>query len=237
MDGTVPPPDGPAPPDGAPPPDGVVPPPGDALPPLDGSPDQAVPSCLVTFTVKGVRWDAPEGGVDAQVTGRAVRLVGDAANIGSWTPTAGAVLTETSPGTWSGTVTFRDQQLTEFKFVKLDGITPEWETWTPFDSNRSFYVECFADGGAARDAADAGTDADAFGVADGSGDRAADGDAAMNDASGDTQDGPRGDAGAFDADTNAQDSGATGDGRVVAVPARGRSYVGDFGVRPPDATK
>jgi hypothetical protein len=93
-DVTVPPADGQAPPDGPPPPDGVSPPDGaspDVLPPpIDAPSDPMVTSCLVTFTVGGVRWDAPEGGSDAQVPGRVVRLVGDAANLGSWAPTAGS---------------------------------------------------------------------------------------------------------------------------------------------------
>ena len=48
---------------------------------------------------------------------------------------------------------FRDQQLTEFKFVKLEGRRP-WENWLPYDSNQSLRVECFGDAGAS-DAADA----------------------------------------------------------------------------------
>jgi hypothetical protein len=222
-----------------------LPPPGDAPPPppFDAGPDLAIPSCLVTFTVNGIRWDAPEGGADAQVTGRVVRLVGDAANIGSWTPTAGVLLTETAPGTWSGTATFRDQQLTEFKFVKLDGITPEWENWLPYDSNRSLHVECLDDGGVLRDVAAA--DGDASTLADGPADRmTGDGtpsndvgsDATSNDGSGDgAAEGGSNDGGARDG--NVQDSGVAGDGQLIPVPARGRTYVGTFGVRPPDATK
>jgi hypothetical protein len=228
-DVTIPPLDGPATPDVTVPPD--APPP----PPIDSTPDQTVPSCLVTFTVNGVHWDAPEGGADAPVTGRVVRLVGDAANIGSWTPTAGALLAETGFGTWSGTATFRDQQLIEFKFVKLEGITPEWETWIPFDSNRSLRVECFGDGGVLRDAADAGAAHDA--MIDGPVDGAIDADVASDTASGDGPSEGAADGGIIDANTDAQDAAGPSDGRVVPVPARGLRYVGDFGVRPPDATK
>ena len=246
LDTTSPPGDGALPPpDGSTPPDGTIPPSNDAPPPpLDVTPDQSAPSCVVTFTVNGVRWDAPEGG-DAQVSGRAVRLVGDAANIGSWAPTAGVLLTETSTGTWSGTATFFDQQLTEFKFVKLEGVTPEWETWAPFDSNRSLRVECFGDGGVLRDAADAAADSDAFSPSDGTADRS-DGDAAAldvfgdgvnSDGTSDAADGASSDAGALDGNSDVQDSRGPGDGRVVPVPARGRIYVGEFGVRPADATK
>ena len=204
------------------------PPPSDAPPPLDVAVDTTVPSCVVTFTVSSVRWDAPEGGPDAQAGARVVRLVGDAANIGSWAPTAGVLLAETVPGTWSGTAVFRDQQITEFKFVKVEGVTPEWETWTPYDSNRSLRVECFGDGGVSGDAADAGT------VGDAPADRA-DGDGAPADVVSDAPALP--DAGQSDADGGAQDAGAPGDVRVVPVPARGKTYAGVFGVRPPDATK
>ena len=244
-----PPPDVAVPPsDGSPPPpDGISPPPIDSPPPppVDVTPDQAIASCLVSFTVNGVTWSTPEGGTgDAQSPGRLVRLVGDAANLGSWMPTAGVLLTEISPGTWSGTTTFRDQQLTEFKFVKLEGATPEWENWLPYDSNRSLRVECFGDAGAS-DAADA----DATTATDGFADRAADADAAAtsdvasdqssSDGSIDSADGAGTDAATADGivtDAPA-DAGAPSDVRVVPVPARGRTYVGAFGVRPADATK
>jgi hypothetical protein len=238
-DGTVPPPDATSPPS-----DGTVPPRNDGSlpPPIDAGPDQTVSSCLVTFTVNGVQWALPEGGADAQVTGRVVRLVGDATNIGAWAPAAGVVLTETAPGIWSGTATFRDQQLTEFKFVKLEGATPEWESWLPYDSNRSLRVECFGDGGVFADAADA-ADGDVFTVTDGATDSATDhdgppaadvaGDAGASDGASDGS----ADGGATDANADVQDSGAPGDAGVVPVPARGRAYVGVFGVRPLDATK
>jgi hypothetical protein len=240
-DTSSPPPDSGAPPsDGARPPDGIIPPPSDAPPRFDAGTDQTAPSCLVTFTVNGVSWSAPEGGADARGT-RVVRLVGDAPNIGAWAPTAGVLLGETAPGTWSGTATFRDQQLTEFKFVKLDGITPEWESWLPFDSNRSLRVECSADGGVLRDAADVGADNDAFIGADAAADMGADGDGVPPDAAVDTRasDTASGslDGDAADGGRDAPDSSAPGDGGVVPVPARGRSYVGSFGVRPLDATK
>jgi hypothetical protein len=45
------------------------------------------------------------------------------------------------------------------------------------------------------------------------------------------------DGGAVDAITDVPEGGAPGDGRVVPVPARGRTYLGVFGVRPADATK
>jgi hypothetical protein len=231
-DVTVPPPDVGS-PEVGPPLDHTVPPPIDAPPPPPDVMDVAPPpSCSVTFTVSGVQWGTPEGGADAQAGARVVRLVGDAANIGSWTPTAGVLLAETSPGTWTGTAVFRDQQITEFKFVKLEGITPEWETWTPFDSNRSLRVECFGDGGTTGDAGgDVVADAP-FDRADGDG---ANADAASHDA---TSDAPfSADAVAADADAGAQDAGAPGDVLVVPVPARGKSYTGVFGVRPPDATK
>jgi hypothetical protein len=225
------------PPDGARPPDGTLPPPGDAPPRLDAATDPTAVSCLVTFTVNGVSWSAPEGGADAQGA-RVVRLVGDAPNIGSWAPTAGVLLGETAPGTWSAAATFRDQQLTEFKFVKLDGITPEWESWLPFDSNRSLRVECSADGGVLRDASDVGAANDAFTAIDAAADRGADGappDAAADTASSDAAE--SGSVDAADAARDAQDSSAPGDGGAVPNPARGRSYVGSFGVRPLDATK
>ena len=235
----VPLPDGSMPPSDAPPP-----------PPVDALPDQVVVTCLVTFTVNGVSWDPPDGGLsDAQVAGRVVRLVGDAVNIGSWVPTSGVLLTETTPGTWSGTATFRDQQLTEFKFVKMEGTTPEWENWLPYDSNRSLRVECEGDAGVLRDAADV-TASDAT-ASDGERDaRVAD--ATSTDAGGDapSQDGQSdGGMDAFAGDASAdggadandggtsQDGGAPSDGRVIPVPARGQRYGGTFGVRPGDATK
>jgi hypothetical protein len=232
-------------------PDGSMPPP-DAPPPppVDAPPDQVVATCLVTFTVNGVSWAPPEGGLpDAQVAGRVVRLVGDAVNIGSWAPTAGLLLTETTPGTWSGTTSFRDQQLTEFKFVKLEGATPEWENWLPYDSNRSLRVECEGDAGVLRDAADV-TASDAT-PTDGESDTRG-GDATSSDAGGDipNHDGPSdggADGAASDATADAgadandggtlQDGGAVSDGPVIPVPARGQRYVGTFGVRPADATK
>jgi hypothetical protein len=223
------------------PPDGSGPPPLDApLPPPDGTPDQLIASCLVSFTVHGVVWQAPEAGAgDAQSPGRMVRLVGDATNLGSWAPAAGVLLTEISAGTWSGTASFRDQQLTEFKFVKLQGTTPEWETWLPFDSNRSLRVECFGDAGVAGDAVDATTTTDV------ASDRAVRDDAPASDAVADrgdnsidaASDGPTGDATPVDATADAIDAAAPSDAMVVPVPARGRTYVGVFGVRPPDATK
>ena len=247
-DVTVPPPDV-----TEPPPDAGVPEIGPPLdrnpppPPVDGPPPppdtatdvQPPATCVVTFTVSGVHWNAPEGGPDAQAGARVVRLVGDAANIGSWTPTAGVLLAETVSGTWSGTAVFRDQQVTEFKFVKLEGVTPEWESWTPFDSNRSLRVECFADGGGAGDAADVANDAG--GVGDAIADRA-DGDAPVDvssdvGASDTTGDATSIDAGANDADAGALDADAAGDAPVVPIPARGKSYSGVFNVRPPDATK
>jgi hypothetical protein len=235
-DVTSPPPDA-GPPEVGPPLDRTPPPPPSDAPPLpDGTMDATLPSCVVTFTVSGVRWDAPEGGADAQAGARIVRLVGDAANIGSWMPTAGVPLTETVSGTWSGTAVFRDQQLTEFKFVKVEGVTPEWETWTPYDSNRSLRVDCFGDGGGPGDAGGA----DAMG--DAPADRS-DGDGAsvdiVSDNGGDaTSDAPAPpDADVNDAEGGAQDAGAPDDVRVVPVPARGKTYTGVFGVRPLDATK
>ena len=218
-----------------------TPPPPDVMPPPpDVTMDATVPSCVVTFTVSGVQWGLPEGGPDAQAGARVVRLVGDAANIGSWTPTAGVLLAETLPGTWSGTAVFRDQQIAEFKFVKLEGVTPEWEIWTPYDSNRSLHVECVGDAGAARDAADTGSDAS--GATDALADRA-DGDGASADIANDVgsdapSDAPASpDADVTDAKGGPQDAGAPGDVGVVPVPARGKSYSGVFGVRPLDATK
>jgi hypothetical protein len=222
------------------PPDRSAPPPVDApLPPPDGTPDQLIVSCLVSFTVHGVVWQAPEAGAgDAQSPGRMVRLVGDATNLGSWAPTAGVPLTEISAGTWSGTANFRDQQLTEFKFVKLQGTTPEWETWLPFDSNRSLRVECFGDAGVAGDAVDATIATDVAGDRaiqdDAPSDAVADrGDSSIDAAS----DGPTADATPVDATADAIDATAPSDAPVVPVPARGRTYVGVFGVRPLDATK
>ena len=230
-DGTMPPPDAGSPiADGSGPrPDGSGPP-ADASPPsVDGAADQAGTSCLVTFTVHGVRWEAEGGAVDAQGS-RVVRLVGDAANLGSWAPMQGVPLVETTPGTWSGNATFRDQQLTEFKFVKLEGSTPEWESWQPYDSNRSLRVECWDDGGTLRDASEGGDDT-------GPGDARADGDASPGDAPPDASltDGAV-DASGSDAVNDAAESGSS-DALVTPVPARGKSYVGVFGVRPPDATK
>ena len=219
-------------------------------PPVDAPPDQAVATCLVTFTVNGVSWGPPEGGLaDAQVAGRVVRLVGDAVNIGSWVPTAGMLLTETTPGTWSGTVTFRDQQLTEFKFVKLEGTTPEWENWLPYDSNRSLRVECEGDAGVLRDAADvtASDAATTDGESDARGGDSASSDAGSDPPSHDGQTDGGADAVASDATADGgvdandggapQEGGAVSDGRVIPVPARGQRYLGTFGVRPGDATK
>jgi hypothetical protein len=231
-------------PDGSVPPSDTPPP-----PPVDAPPDQVIVSCLVSFTVNGVQWDPPEGGLtDAQVAGRLVRLVGDAANIGSWSPTAGVALTESTPGTWSGTATFRDQQLTEFKFVKLEGSTPEWEIWLPYDSNRSLRVECEGDAGVLSDASDVA--AGDVTATDGESD-ARDGDATSSDAISDaaSHDGPTDGADVVASDATAdggvdandggasQDGGAVSDGRVIPVPAHGQHYVGTFGVRPGDATK
>jgi hypothetical protein len=259
MDAVVPPPDVPVSPPDAPAADGSSPPQPDAPPPppVDAPPDQAVLSCLVTFTVNGVQWDPPEGGApDAQVSGRVVRLVGDAANIGSWSPTAGVLLAEIAPGTWSGTATFRDQQLTEFKFVKLEGTTPQWEGWQPYDSNRSLRVECLDDAGVLRDASDV-TASDATSTDGSSADGAIDaqdggmtssdalGDTASHDATSDSASDASTDGGAdVPADANDAapeggiiDDGSPSDGRVIPVPARGRTYAGTFGVRPGDATK
>lgn len=232
-------------PDGSMPPFDAPPP-----PPFDAPPDQVVATCVVTFTVNGVSWDPPEGGLpDAQVAGRVVRLVGDAANIGSWVPTAGTLLMETMPGTWSGTATFRDQQLTEFKFVKLEGTTPEWENWLPYDSNRSLRVECEGDAGVLRDASDVtASDATATdGESDARGVDSTSSDAGSDASNHDGQSDGGADAVASDAtadggaDANdagaSQDSGAPSDGRVIPVPARGQRYIGTFGVRPGDATK
>jgi hypothetical protein len=246
-DGPSPPPDAAVPPpDGSPPlPDGSSPPPADAAPPpMDVTPDVAVASCVVSFTVHGVAWSNPEGGAsDAQVPGRIVRLVGDPANLGSWTPTSGVPLTETSPGIWSGTAILRDQQLTEFKFVKMEGTTPEWENWLPYDSNRSLRVECHGDAGTLRDA----IEVDATTAGDSAGDRTTHGDGATSDVVSDQSAGDGSvdaaadaatiDGAVSDATADAIDWGAPSDARVVPVPARGRAYVGMFGVRPPDATK
>ena len=76
---------------------------------------------------------------------------------------------------------------------------------------------------------------------DGLVDRTSDSDAAADvvgdAASGDEPSEGAADGGIVDANTDAQDAGAPSDGRIVVVPARGHRYVGDFGVRPPDATK
>jgi hypothetical protein len=227
------------PPDRSGPADGSGPPSSDAAPPpFDIASDSTLASCAVTFTVSGVSWMAPEGGAaDAQA--RAVRLVGDAANIGFWAPAAGVLLTEVLSGTWSGSAVFRDGQLTEFKFVKFSGAAPEWESWLPYDSNRSLRVECFGDGGIVRDAGDALHDGP--GLRDEAGD-AFGGDAALpRDVAGDaTTEGGTIDATADGTSIDAADlpeGGSAEGGQVVPVPARGRSYAGVFGVRPADATK
>ncbi len=189
--------------------------------PGDAALDPIVTTCLVSFTVTGVHWVAEAGAPDGQAPSRVVRIVGDAPNLGSWAPTAGALLTESAAGTWSGTATFRDQQSVEFKFVKLEGATPEWENWQPYDSNRSLRVECTGDAGGTFDASDValtdGTTSDRSDVAGDSPDSSDDGsDATPPDATSDA---------------------ATADTWVTTGPARGRSYTGAFGVRPLDATK
>lgn len=199
--------------------------------PGDAAVDPIVTTCLVSFTVTGVRWDADGGPPDGgQAPARVVRLVGDAANLGSWAPTAGALLAEGAAGTWSGTTTFRDQQLVEFKFVKLEGATPEWESWQPFDSNRSLRVECSGDAGVLVDALEGGpsdvaSDAAEASFADAAPD-AATSDAAPEDATTDPA-----------SDATSDTSDASDDVRVTTGPARGQRYTGVFGVRPPDATK
>lgn len=210
-------------------------------PPFDATSDPIVTTCFVSFTVSGVAWDSDAGAPDAQSSARIVRVVGDIANLGSWTPTAGVPLAETLPGTWSGTASLRDQQLVEFKFVKLQGSTPEWESWQPYDSNRALRVECGSDGGVLSDAGDGaappldaptsdGATSDAAGDATDSDVADAISDATPSDAS-------SGDAGADGLDaTTADAADASSDARGTG-PARGRNYTGVFGVRPPDATK
>jgi hypothetical protein len=57
-------------------------------------------------------------------------------------------MVEKAPGAWSISVALADEIPLEFKFVKMaSGRSPEWEQWLPFDSNRSFLVDCGADGG------------------------------------------------------------------------------------------
>jgi hypothetical protein len=204
--------------------------------PGDAAVDPTITTCLVSFTVTGVRWDAEGGAPDGQASARVVRLVGDAANLGSWSPTAGLLLMESGAGTWSGAATFRDQQIIEFKFVKLEGVTPEWETWQPFDSNRSLRVECTGDAGAL-DATEGGlSDVATNDGADVASDAA---DASSTDAP--PSDAAPPDATPLDATSDAAGDDATSDAiadvRVTTGPARGRSYTGVFGVRPADATK
>ena len=198
----------------------------DASPPLDATADAAITTCFVSFTVSGVLWDAEAGAPDAAPSARIVRVVGDAANLGAWTPSAGVPLAEISPSTWSGTANLRDGQLIEFKFVKLQGSTPEWENWQPYDSNRSLRVVCPADGGVLVDAGDGATPSDAAGDA-----ADANGDISIADGLSDVV----ADSATPDATFDASDS--ISDSPVTSVPARGHSYTGAFGVRPPDATK
>ncbi|MET0595693.1 MAG: hypothetical protein ABW133_23550, partial [Polyangiaceae bacterium] len=139
----------------------------------------------------------------------------------------GVPLAETGSGVWSGTASLRDQQLIEFKFVKLQGSTPEWEGWQPYDSNRSLRVECTGEGGVLTDAGDgAAPPADA-----------------ADDAPDAALDAPPADASIADGGVDAPPDTATADAvdatsdSPAPGPARGRSYTGVFGVRPPDATK
>jgi hypothetical protein len=253
-DTATPPPDGPTTePDVAVPPrpDAPPPPPPDAQPPppIDAAQDLPQPvSCVVTFTVSGVRWDPPEAGAPDASGAHTVRLVGDVANLGSWNPASGVLLTETMPGTWSGTAIFRDEQLTEFKFVKLEGTTPEWDSWQPYDSNRSLRVECLGDAGTLRDASDAAVTADASSdAADAKSDGLVSNDAEMDSRGSDghvieaSTDGASDSTavadGAPDGMGDASEVGTLPDGAIIPVPARGQSYQGVFGVRPPDATK
>jgi hypothetical protein len=125
--------------------------------PVDTPRDPPIVGCTVDFIVSGVTWgdDGPTG-ADGGV--RVVRLVGDAGSLGAWEPSAGLPMSERAPGAWSTTVTLADALVLEFKFVKMEsGRAPEWEEWLPFDSNRSFMVDCAAEGGTVW--VDAATDA------------------------------------------------------------------------------
>ena len=125
--------------------------------PVDTPRDPPIVGCTVDFIVSGVTWDddGPTGGDGGA---RVVRLVGDAGSLGAWEPSSGLPLSERAPGAWSITVTLADALMLEFKFVKMEsGRAPEWEAWLPFDSNRSFMVDCAAEGGTVW--VDAATDA------------------------------------------------------------------------------
>jgi hypothetical protein len=146
---------------------------GDSKTIMDGASEPAPGTCRVDFTVTGVLW--ADAGPDAAA--RSVYLVGDAAVLGVWMPLLGVPISEISAGTWSGNVTLLDQQLIQFKFVKVaGGAAPEWEAWNPLTSNRTMRINCSGDAGP-----------------------------------------PEG---------GASDGG----------PAPGKSYLGVFGTRPPDAT-
>jgi hypothetical protein len=124
----------------------------------DAPSDSPILGCNVDFTVSGVVWDA-DVSVDAgSGGGRHVRVVGDLGQFGGWEPTLGPALVEKAPGAWSTTLRLASGLTVEFKFVKLGAAgPPEWEQWPPFDSNRSFQVDCASEGGTVW--VDASTDA------------------------------------------------------------------------------
>ena len=113
---------------------------------VDAAGDPPILGCSVDFTVSGVAWEG--GATEDSGAGRSVRLVGDIGSLGAWVPEAGRAMAEKAPGAWSTSVVLYDRLTIEFKFVKVQsGSPPEWEQWPPFDSNRSFLIDCGADGG------------------------------------------------------------------------------------------
>jgi hypothetical protein len=128
---------------------------GDPADVSDALREPPISGCTVDFTVSGVVWDFDASLGDGGARG--VRLVGDIGQLGGWDPTLGLLLSEKAPGAWSGSTPLAHRLTIEFKFVKMDpGLPPEWEEWPPFDSNRSFLVDCSSDGGTFW--IDAGTD-------------------------------------------------------------------------------
>jgi hypothetical protein len=124
--------------------------------PRDGPPDRVTLGCTVELTVTGVAWDVVDGPHDARREedagreggARGVKIVGDLPALGMWDPAMALSLVEKGPGTWSVVVVLSDGLPLQFKFVKLDPAhAPEWESWEPFDSNRSMRIDCAIDGG------------------------------------------------------------------------------------------
>lgn len=118
----------------------------------DAAVDATGLTCVVAFTVTGVGGDGSDGrndgGTEAGTGWLSTYLVGDAVALGTWAPASGIVMIEKSAGTWSTGVVLSQGARIEFKFVRLaDGSPPQWESWNPYDSNRSMVIDCFGEGG------------------------------------------------------------------------------------------